>query len=41
MTHPPTGTVTFIFTDIAGSTARWESDRAAMSAALDDGLECC
>ena len=31
----PTGTVTFLFTDIAGSTQRWEHDRAAMSAALD------
>ena len=30
----PTGTVTFLFTDIAGSTQRWEHDRTAMSAAL-------
>ncbi len=27
----PTGTVTFVFTDIEGSTKRWEHDRAAMS----------
>ena len=30
----PTGTVTFAFTDIEGSTARWERDRAAMQAAV-------
>lgn len=30
----PTGTVTFLFTDIAGSTALWERDREAMQAAL-------
>ncbi|MCC7019652.1 MAG: hypothetical protein IT332_07850 [Ardenticatenales bacterium] len=30
----PTGTVTFLFTDIAGSTALWERDRDAMQAAL-------
>ena len=30
----PTGTVTFLFTDIEGSTRRWERDRNAMSAAL-------
>ncbi|MCC7019086.1 MAG: hypothetical protein IT332_04995 [Ardenticatenales bacterium] len=34
MTTPPTGTVTFLFTDIAGSTQRWEQDRAAMASAL-------
>lgn len=33
MTPLPTGTVTILFTDIAGSTARWEADRAAMAAA--------
>ncbi len=30
----PTGAVTFAFTDIEGSTARWESDRAAMQDAV-------
>ena len=34
MTHPPTGTLTFLFTDIEGSTARWEAQREAMAAAL-------
>lgn len=35
MSNLPTGTVTFLFTDIEGSTERWERDRAAMQAALD------
>jgi class 3 adenylate cyclase len=30
----PTGAVTFAFTDIEGSTVRWERDRAAMQAAV-------
>lgn len=30
----PTGTVTFLFSDIEGSTMRWEHDRRAMNAAL-------
>ena len=30
----PTGTVTFLFTDIEGSTTRWERQRQAMQAAL-------
>src|SRR5579864_2830559 len=30
----PTGTVTFLFSDIEGSTQRWESHRAAMDAAV-------
>ena len=30
----PTGTVTFLFTDIEGSTRLWESEQAAMQAAL-------
>jgi predicted ATPase/class 3 adenylate cyclase/tetratricopeptide (TPR) repeat protein len=31
----PSGTVTFLFTDIEGSTRRWERDRAAMADALE------
>jgi predicted ATPase/class 3 adenylate cyclase len=34
MDGPPTGTVTFLFTDIEGSTKRWEHDAPAMQAAL-------
>ncbi len=34
MTVPPTGTVTFLFTDIEGSTKMWERDAATMQAAL-------
>src|SRR3712207_9399310 len=34
MPELPTGTVTFLFTDIEGSTTRWEQHRAAMQAAL-------
>lgn len=30
----PTGTVTFAFTEIEGSTQRWERDRAAMQVAV-------
>ncbi len=30
----PTGTVTFLFSDIEGSTARWERDHKAMASAL-------
>ena len=30
----PTGTVTFLFTDIEGSTQRWETRRDAMHGAL-------
>ena len=30
----PTGTGTFLFTDIEGSTTRWEQHRDAMQAAL-------
>ena len=34
MTGPPTGTVTFLFTDIEGSTRLWESNTQAMQEAL-------
>jgi class 3 adenylate cyclase len=34
MIVPPTGTVTFLFTDIEGSTRMWEQDPKAMSDAL-------
>ena len=30
----PSGTVTFLFTDVEGSTRLWASDRDAMSASL-------
>jgi predicted ATPase/class 3 adenylate cyclase len=30
----PSGTVTFLFTDIEGSTSKWQADRTAMEAAL-------
>jgi predicted ATPase/class 3 adenylate cyclase len=38
MSDLPRGTVTFLFTDIEGSTALWERDRAAMRAAVDRQL---
>src|SRR4051812_37521052 len=34
MSQLPTGTVTFLFTDVEGSTARWEHRTEAMQAAL-------
>ena len=34
MIDHPTGTVTFLFTDIEGSTQRWQQDDHAMSDAL-------
>jgi class 3 adenylate cyclase len=42
MADSPTGTVTFLFTDIEGSTRLWEQDPKAMSVALarhDDILQ--
>jgi hypothetical protein len=40
VTSPPTGTVTFLFTDIEGSTRLWERDASAMHSALarHDGI---
>ena len=34
MQSPPTGTVTFLFTDIEGSTRRWQDEPEAMRALL-------
>src|SRR5215208_3863731 len=34
----PTGTVTFLFTDIEGSTALWDRDRTAMAQAVERHL---
>ena len=34
MASPPTGTLTFLFTDIEGSTKLWDRDAPAMQAAL-------
>src|SRR6188768_1074328 len=33
---PPIGTVTFLFTDVEGSTRRWQDDPEAMRALLDE-----
>ena len=38
MADLPGGTVTFLFTDIEGSTALWERDRTAMRAAVNQHL---
>ena len=38
MPELPSGTVTFLFTDIAGSTALWEQDRQAMADAVERHL---
>ena len=38
MADLPSGTVTFLFTDIEGSTALWERDRAGMARAVDRHL---
>lgn len=35
MLSAPSGTITFLFTDIEGSTRRWERDRVAMADALE------
>ena len=32
--HPPSGTVTFLLTDLEGSTRMWEQDSGAMRAAM-------
>jgi predicted ATPase/class 3 adenylate cyclase len=37
----PTGTVTFLFTDVAASTRLWERDSAAMAGALERHDELC
>src|ERR671932_1390642 len=34
MSNPPTGTITFLFTDIEGSTSLWERDPSRMHAAM-------
>ncbi|HET7092880.1 MAG TPA: adenylate/guanylate cyclase domain-containing protein, partial [Thermomicrobiales bacterium] len=38
MPQPPSGSVTFLFTDIEGSTRRWERQREAMHAAVERHL---
>src|SRR5215210_7423530 len=38
MTEWPRGTVTFLFTDIEGSTALWERDRSTMAIAVERHL---
>ena len=35
MADLPRGTVTFLFTDIEGSTERWERDQKAMAVAVE------
>src|SRR5918994_1610127 len=39
MPELPSGTVTFLFTDIEGSTERWEQDRSAMAEAVDRHID--
>lgn len=34
MTDLPTGTVTFVFTDVVGSSGMWESHHEAMQTAM-------
>jgi class 3 adenylate cyclase len=38
MPNLPSGTVTFLFTDIEGSTRLWERDRVAMAAAVAEHI---
>jgi class 3 adenylate cyclase len=38
MANLPSGTVTFLFTDVEGSAALWERDRQAMAAAVERHL---
>ena len=38
MPNLPNGTVTFLFTDIEGSTALWEQDRGVMAEAVERHL---
>ena len=38
MADLPSGTVTFLFTDIEGSTAHWERDRSAMATMVERHL---
>src|SRR5215212_1621881 len=38
MADLPRGTVTFLFTDVEGSTALWERDRGAMASAVERHL---
>jgi class 3 adenylate cyclase len=38
MADLPSGTITFLFTDVEGSTALWERDRQAMVVALGHHL---
>ena len=38
MPQLPRRTITFLFTDIGGSTERWERNRAAMAAAVERHL---
>ena len=42
MLSPPSGTVTFLFTDVEGSTRRWQDEPEAMRALLveHDAIVC-
>jgi hypothetical protein len=39
MSSAPSGVVTFLFTDIEGSTRRWEADADAMRVAARQAIE--